>query len=121
MSAWWDRAAAIQRLGGDEPLLEELIGIFFEDYPRLATRLSQGVLEGDLAAVREAAHTLKGSLAYLGATQVAARALEVENAARLEDAASTSELVRKLRLEIEVLRQMMISPAGDPNHGANVG
>ncbi|MGC2111829.1 MAG: Hpt domain-containing protein [Candidatus Korobacteraceae bacterium] len=120
MSTFWDRSTAVQRLGGDEALLEELIQIFFEDYSRLAERLSQGLSQGDLAAVREAAHTLKGSLAYLGATDASARALEIETAARLAEAGPAAELVRKLMFEIEVLRQAMTSPAGDPKHGPDI-
>ena len=36
--ALWDRAAALDRLGGDESLLDELIELFFNDYPVLARR-----------------------------------------------------------------------------------
>jgi len=121
MPAFWDRAAAVQRLGGDELLLEELIAIFFEDYPRLHGRLSRGIAEGNLPAVREAAHTLKGSLAYLGAGEPAARAQEIETAARSGESAPIAELVRKLAFEVEVLRQAMTSPGGDQNCAGDVG
>ncbi len=41
--AVWDRAAAVDRLGGDESLLDELIEVFFKDYPVLARSFDQRV------------------------------------------------------------------------------
>ncbi len=40
--AVWDRAAALDRLGGDESLLDELVELFFNDYPVLAKWLTDG-------------------------------------------------------------------------------
>ncbi len=57
MSTHWDRAAALHRLDGDEPLLEELIGVFFQDYPTVSERLSQALLCGDLDSACETAHS----------------------------------------------------------------
>ena len=113
MPACWNHAAAVQRLGGDESLLQELISIFFEDYPRLAARLERGLEQADFAALREAAHSLKGSLAYLGAPEIAACALELEKAARQEDLSAAAERTQRLMVAVEELRKAMCAIVGD--------
>lgn len=107
MPVCWNYAAALQRLEGDEALLQDLITIFFDDYPRLSEGLNQGLAQGDLAAVRQAAHSLKGSLGYLAAGDAAALAMDIENACRTNDAAKAAELLPMLTAEVEAARQEM--------------
>lgn len=115
MSAGWDYAAALERVGGDEPLLVELIAIFFEEYPKFAARLTQSLSQKDFAGLREAAHSLKGSLGYLGAAHGESLALAVEQASIANDAARAADLVAQLMAYIEALRQLMVPSAGEPN------
>jgi len=111
MSAGWDYAAALERVGGDEPLLAELIAIFFEEYPKFAARLTQSLSQKDFAALREAAHSLKGSLGYLGAAYGESLALAVEQASLASDSVRAGDLVAQLMAYIEALRQRMVSSA----------
>jgi HPt (histidine-containing phosphotransfer) domain-containing protein len=120
MSAGWDYAAALERVGGDEPLLVELIAIFFEEYPKFASRLTQSLSQKDFATLREAAHSLKGSLGYLGAAHGESLALAVEQASVAKDGARAGELVAQLMAYIEALRQLMLPSAGDENGARGV-
>ena len=52
MPTGWDHAAALERLDGDELLLVELISVFFEEYPKLAARLTQSLSLKDFAGLR---------------------------------------------------------------------
>ena len=115
MPAGWDYTAALQRVGGDEPLLAELIAIFFEEYPKLASRLTQALSQRDLGALRDAAHSLKGSLGYLGAAHGEALALAVEHACAASNYSATGELVAQLMAYIEALRQLMTASGGEQN------
>ena len=115
MSVGWDYAAALERVGGDEPLLVELIAIFFEEYPKFAARLTQSLSQKDFAGLREAAHSLKGSLGYLGAAHGESLALAVEQASLAKDATRAADLVAQLMAYIEALRQLMAPSAGEPN------
>jgi len=115
MSAGWDYAAALERVGGDEPLLVELIAIFFEEYPKFAARLTQSLSQQDFTTLREAAHSLKGSLGYLGAAHGESLALAVEQASVAKDTARAGELVAQLMAYIEALRQLMAPLVGEPN------
>jgi HPt (histidine-containing phosphotransfer) domain-containing protein len=111
MSAAWDYAAALERVEGDEPLLAELIAIFFEEYPESAARLTLSLSQKDFGALREAAHSLKGSLGYLGATDGEALALALEQASIAKNATRAGDLVAQLMAYIEALRQLMLSSA----------
>ena len=105
--AIWDRAAALDRLGGDESLLDELIELFFKDYPVLARRLTDALTRGDLASLREPAHKLKGSLGALGLPATAGLAQEIESASEVEDATTAVSLIDRFMAEIEMLQDMM--------------
>jgi signal transduction histidine kinase/CheY-like chemotaxis protein len=74
----FDRPAVLERLDGDEQLLEDLIGLFLDDAPLLVRSMRTAIDTGDAASLRGAAHRLKGAAGNLGANEVAehARALE---------------------------------------------
>jgi HPt (histidine-containing phosphotransfer) domain-containing protein len=120
MPAGWDYAAAMERVDGDELLLIELIALFFEEYPRFAARLTQSLSQKDLAGLRETAHSLKGSLGYLGAVDGEALALSLEQASLSEDSVRAGELVAQLMAYIEALRQQMVSSAGEPTDATRI-
>src|SRR5260370_2053940 len=57
-----DRAGLLAVCGGDAALLDELIGVYLEDVPRVLGRVRSAARGGDRAALREAAHHLTPSL-----------------------------------------------------------
>jgi HPt (histidine-containing phosphotransfer) domain-containing protein len=120
MPAGWDYAAALERVGGDEPLLVELITIFFEEYPKFAARLTQSLSQKNFIALREAAHSLKGSLGYLGATDGEALALAVERASMGCNPERAAALLAQLMAYIEALRQVMVCSAGASSDGSRL-
>jgi HPt (histidine-containing phosphotransfer) domain-containing protein len=81
----FDRAHAMEATGGDEDLLREIVGIFVEDSPRMIEELGAAIRTGNQDAARRAAHTLKGSVAVLGAKALAAVARDAESHARAGD------------------------------------
>jgi two-component system sensor histidine kinase/response regulator len=81
LPAAFDRAEALERLGGDEELFAEIAGLFLDDAPKLLAGVRSGVSAGDAAAVRRAAHGLKGAAGYVGGTGVAAAAQLLETMA----------------------------------------
>jgi HPt (histidine-containing phosphotransfer) domain-containing protein len=56
---------------GEPDLVVELLDLYAEDTPRRLAAVRSAWAAGDLAALRRAAHGLKGSSAILGARQVA--------------------------------------------------
>ena len=67
-------------LGPD--VLADLIATYIDDSGRLLAAVRAGMIARDAPAVARAAHDLKSTSAALGATRVAAAALEIEHAAR---------------------------------------
>lgn len=113
MPVSWDHAAALQRVDGDAELLAELIEIFFEDYPRRRDCLLSSLAQNDYATLRNTAHTLKGSLGYLGAVEGAQLAALIERAGYKADAAELRQLVAALAAYVETLRDAMLPFLGE--------
>jgi HPt (histidine-containing phosphotransfer) domain-containing protein len=85
--------AALQRLGGDVELLDQIILIYLEDAPALMHTARQSLAQGDPVELRRAAHSLKGMMATLGAPAGVNAALRVEQCAASSDLASASDLI----------------------------
>lgn len=63
-------------------MLGELAQLFLQEAPTLLARINAAVAASDAAALRHAAHTLKGSAAVFGATATADIARHLEQRAR---------------------------------------
>jgi HPt (histidine-containing phosphotransfer) domain-containing protein len=85
--------AALQRLGGDVELLDQIILIYLEDAPTLLHTARQSLANGDAGELRRAAHSLKGMMATLGAPAGVNAALRLEQCAALSDLTSASDLI----------------------------
>lgn len=77
-----DRDAALERLDGDEELLQEIVDIFLEDAPRLFLALKQARLDRDQKTTERQAHSLKGASANVGAIHLQAISLKAESASK---------------------------------------
>ena len=96
----WDRSKTLERLGGDEDLLREVVQIFLEETPKLMTSLQQGIRDSDPETVERAAHSLKGQLSYLGLEPIAKLARDLEDAGRNKALAGAAALLEILTAEI---------------------
>jgi two-component system sensor histidine kinase/response regulator len=99
----FDVDAALELTDGDAELLRELAAIFSADAPGQMADVRAAAAGRDATALREAAHSLKGSLRVLGAASAAALAQEIEShgaTGRLDDA---DALVTKLGAELDGL------------------
>lgn len=98
-----DYSAALARVGGDADLLQELAGMFLEEYPRLLDEVRRGLAEQNAAAASNAAHQLKGLLAQFGAETARQAAYAVEQPARKGDLASAHQ---NLQILEEAMRRV---------------
>src|SRR5205807_3968892 len=83
----FDRAVAMERVGGDAQLLRELAGMFLVESPRWLADVRAAVAAGDLGKLKRAAHTLKGAVGTFGARAAFDAALELETRSRAGDLA----------------------------------
>ena len=77
----FDRGVAMERVGGDEELLDELVGVFLEESADLRERILDASAADDRPELRRAAHTVKNSADNLGAAPLRAAACTLEHAA----------------------------------------
>ena len=75
---------SLQRPGKSD-LLNKIVKLFKSESPKSIAALQQGLDMADLKAVRNAAHTLKSSSAYVGASLLSERCRDLETAAREEN------------------------------------
>jgi two-component system, sensor histidine kinase and response regulator len=80
----WARSEALERLGGDEHLLDKVIELFLVESPKLVLKMRHALSCRDHTALESAAHSLKGQLGYM--------ALPTCESQILEDAGRTGEL-----------------------------
>ena len=75
----FSRSELLQRLGGDEQLLEELLTMAHEDFPAYLDALDSACSADDSEQFRRAAHKLKGFARNLAFTRLAELSLQAEN------------------------------------------
>lgn len=96
-----DREIILDRVGGDEELMREIVSIFKDEYPVLLDSIREAVAAGDARTLESAAHTLKGAVANFGAEAATGAAFDLEKIGRrgnLEAApAALAELERQFR------------------------
>jgi CheY-like chemotaxis protein/HPt (histidine-containing phosphotransfer) domain-containing protein len=114
-----DRAAVMNRLGGDEDLFAQVVGLFLEDCPGRVADVRAAVSRRDAREIRLAAHALKGSAGNLSAVGLfdAARTLErIGDEGRLDAAAAAFHLLEAEALRvIEYLRNAPAAPSLETN------
>jgi len=104
-----DREVALARVEGDEGLLADLAKLFCEESPKLLSAVRDAVARRDSAALKRAAHSLKGSMSTFAARDA------TEAALRLEELAGGGELVdaegayRLLATQVDRLKQALES------------
>ncbi|MBI5052735.1 MAG: GAF domain-containing protein [Chloroflexi bacterium] len=73
-------------------LVERLFGMLQADAPKLIDAMREAVARADAAELRQAAHSLKGSSASLGAKHLSALSAAVEKAAKAGSLAETGQI-----------------------------
>ena len=92
----FDRARFLSNVDGDVELLREFAQLFLEDGPQRLRALHDALDRRDRHGLETAAHTLKGSAGYIGASLVFAAADELETIARSGDLADAASACAKL-------------------------
>ncbi len=73
------------RVEYDRELLQDMYGIFVEEFPKLYELLHAAVVTSDFEQIQTNAHTLKGMLASLSFRKASATAMRIEKMAQLCD------------------------------------
>ena len=108
----WDVEQTKDRLGGDEKLFQEVIAIFLSEVPQHLADLHQAIVRGDVKAVEDIAHTLKGEVGYLGIALITQQLRELEELGKRSDLARAEDIHSKLDAELSVVLSTMHRIAG---------
>jgi signal transduction histidine kinase/CheY-like chemotaxis protein/HPt (histidine-containing phosphotransfer) domain-containing protein len=103
----WDAAQTLEKLGGDENLLYEVVQIFLDETPKNLEKLRQAISRGDTETIQRTAHSLKGELGYFGTAGISRATCELEDAARRHDLENAALLFSALESELPALLNSM--------------
>ena len=92
---------ALDAMGGDGDLLQEIVEIFLETCREQLRQLEMAIDRGDMDVLQNVAYGMKGSTACIGALGLASVAREGECTARDGDQNHARELVIHLREKYE--------------------
>ncbi|MFT5377867.1 MAG: PAS domain S-box-containing protein [Candidatus Latescibacterota bacterium] len=111
-----DRSAVLERCGGDEDLLRELVSIFRQDCPNYLQAMRDAIAANEAEQLSRAAHTLKGPLGtldFIAAQQLALKIEEMGCSGELSHIDRVfAELEREI-LHLEPLLELLESNGGE--------
>jgi len=103
----FDRNAVLDRVEGDRELLQEIVGLFFDEIPGLLSAIQESVTRRDAKALARAAHTLKGAVSNLDAQEAFAAALRLEVLGHSGDLTNVEEAYAELEKAIIRLKGVL--------------
>jgi signal transduction histidine kinase/CheY-like chemotaxis protein len=90
----------LERLGGEETLLHEVIDIFVDQAPKHLEALRRAIAQGDAESLERTGHSMKGELGYLGIAEVTHKARELEELGRTHNLEQAARVFASLEPEI---------------------
>lgn len=91
----WDKDGMVDRLGGNNVLINKLLSLFINDYPDKKAKLQQALHDGNREDIRFYSHTIKGNLGDIGASKGRQYFEEIEKNALNTDVKHLSALFVK--------------------------
>jgi HPt (histidine-containing phosphotransfer) domain-containing protein len=108
-AAPWNRSVTLERLGGDEKLLHEVMRIFAEEAPKHLSGLRDAIAQQDAGRVERIAHRLQGELGYLTIPEVLLAARELEEKGRNSDFEGALRLLPSFEADVSRLLHLMVA------------
>ncbi|MCP5467681.1 MAG: response regulator [Deltaproteobacteria bacterium] len=105
----YDHASVMERVGGDETLMREIVQIFVEESPLLLHEIEGAIHEKDSHKLERSAHSLKGSVSNFSAKKAYDAAYQLEKIGHEGDIETAEEIYKNLEKEIKVLTEELCS------------
>ncbi len=96
----FDSQALLKRVGGNPKVLRELARIFLTDTPKRMSAIRKAIAKKDGEALASAAHALRGSVAMLGASEIAEDGRKIEVLGRSGSIAEASRLLAPFEVKL---------------------
>ena len=105
----FDQSDLLERLGGDEEFLWEIIKAFLSDMPKQFKNLKASIDDWDIQTVERIAHTIKGSSINVGASSLSKAAFRLEFAAKKQNSELVNKSYQFLESEYKILENLILS------------
>ena len=102
-----DWNAAVDRVGGREDLLKQMVGLFFKEVDKLVTSLRDAIAQREMTKVQRLAHSIKGSASCFAAPPAVAAAARLEFMGQAGDLTDADEAFAYLEREVDRLKQAL--------------
>jgi len=107
----FDRVGFLRRLGGDEALAEEILGVFLEDAEQQIEVLLTALSRGDVVAIRKGAHKLRGAAGNVSALALQGVAAMIEGACQSAEETDWTSHQTSLTQALDGLRESLRIPS----------
>lgn len=104
-----DLPSVMDRIGGDENFLHELIDIYIEDFIEKYTNLKQAIDRSDFLVIKKIGHSLRGSSGNLSLNGLHNTSANIEQSGREENIEQAKLLFIQLNKEFEKLKNFLPS------------
>ncbi len=104
-----DLPSVMERIGGDEKFLHELIDIYIEDFIEKYANLKQAIDRSDFLVIKEIGHSLRGSSGNLSLNGLHNTSVNIELSGREENIEQAKLLFIQLNKEFEKLKNFLPS------------
>lgn len=108
-----DYKSALERIGGDREFLDELLGIYIEEFTSSIGALDTALQEKNFTSIQEIGHSLKGSSANLSLLQLRDQAYLIEKAGRDNDLPLAEQSTGQIKLEFQRLEKHLAGTGRD--------
>ena len=113
----FDWSCALESVSGDESLLKMVMETLLQEAPGPMKQIAEAVERCDGPALRLAAHTLKGSLRYLGASRAFEEAFALERMGQEGDFAGAPEALHRLERQVTRITAELSRHLAQSNRG----
>ncbi|MCX6564176.1 MAG: Hpt domain-containing protein [Candidatus Aminicenantes bacterium] len=105
-----NKAEALDRVGGDEAFLRELLDMYAAEYAEKTGAMENAIRAADFRAIRDLGHGLKGSSANLSLPQLQDAAFDMETAGLEKDLEGALKALNRLGHEYRRLKDYLGTP-----------
>jgi len=103
----FDRQSLMDRVGGNEEILKNIIKLFLEETPKQLKEIETQLASGDVVAATNGAHSIKGSAGNFGATQMRETAYCLEQLCREKQIDKANNTLTELKVCFDTLKEHM--------------
>jgi HPt (histidine-containing phosphotransfer) domain-containing protein len=102
-----DFGEVLERIGGDELFLQELLKIYFQEFSAKRTLLQEAIAQGNFTLIQELGHSLKGASANLSLASLKKVCFSLEIAGREKKIEQAQNALRTLETEFQRLKDYL--------------